>query len=89
MAEMRVSRFGEYAGFSEPTHDGWVRSAQYVQVRDGTRLAVDVFRPTREGAVETKPLPVVWKAKRYLRATVKDGELASSLMTQDATATRA
>src|SRR5207248_2733420 len=76
----QVSRFGEYEGFSEPLYDGWVRSSQYVAVRDGTRLAVDVFRPTQAGVVEAEALPVAWTAKRYLRATVKDGHLATSLL---------
>jgi putative CocE/NonD family hydrolase len=76
----RVSRFGEYAGYSEPGYDGWQRESFYVEVRDGTRLAVDVFRPTRDGVVADEALPVVWKAKRYLRATVKDGKLVSSLL---------
>jgi putative CocE/NonD family hydrolase len=81
----RVSRLGEYSGFSEPSYDGWVRTSQYVEVRDGTKLAVDVFRPTRNGNVEDRPLPVAWKAKRYLRATQKDGQLATTLLTSDAT----
>jgi putative CocE/NonD family hydrolase len=51
-------------------------------VRDGTQLAVDVYRPTRNGAVESEPLPVVWVAKRYLRARVQDGEWSSTLLTQ-------
>ncbi len=66
----RASSFGVYKGYSEPKYDGWVRTSQYVPVRDGVRLAVDVFRPTIGGRVETAPLPVVWTAKRYLRATI-------------------
>src|SRR5260370_36491659 len=67
---VRMSRFGEYSGYSEAVYDAWVRTSQYISVRDGTRLAVDVYRPTRGGVVESKPLPVVWRAKRYFRATV-------------------
>jgi uncharacterized protein len=74
----RVSRLGEYSGFSTAEYDGWIRSSQYVGVRDGTRLAVDIFRPTRDGEVEETALPVVWTAKRYLRATVDlDGKLTT------------
>jgi uncharacterized protein len=80
MSVNKVSEFGRYEGFSEPTYDGWVRHSLYLPVRDGTRLALDVYRPTLDGVVESKPLPVVWKAKRYLRATVKDGELETSLL---------
>src|SRR5215210_9015851 len=45
----KVSSFGKYSGYSEPVYDGWVRSSRYVTVRDGTRLAVDVFRPSLGG----------------------------------------
>jgi hypothetical protein len=73
------SRIGEYSGWSETSYDGWRRSSEYVAVRDGTRLAVDVFRPTRRGAHAEAPLPVVWTPKRYVRATRRDGRLESSL----------
>ena len=43
--ETPVSKLGEYQGCSEPIYDEWVRTSQYITVRDGTRLAVDVFRP--------------------------------------------
>ncbi len=74
----RVSRFGEYKGYSQPVYDGWERTSFYIPVRDGTRLAVDLFRPTRGsigGGVETEPLPVVWTANRYRRAVVEEGKL--------------
>ena len=38
----------------------WVRQSQYIMVRDGTRLAADILRPVRDGAVITRPLPVIW-----------------------------
>ena len=63
----KVSAFGRYSGYSEPVYDGWVRSSRYVAVRDGTRLAVDVFRPSRGGKVATEKLPVVWTHHRYRR----------------------
>ncbi|HEV2851236.1 MAG TPA: CocE/NonD family hydrolase [Thermoanaerobaculia bacterium] len=66
--EKRVSSFGKYSGYSEAVYDGWVRSSQYVTVRDGTRLAVDIIRPTRGGKVATEKLPVVWTHHRYQRA---------------------
>jgi putative CocE/NonD family hydrolase len=64
----KVSSFGKYSGYSEPVYDGWVRSSRYVTVRDGTRLAVDIFRPTRAGKVAEERLPVVWTHHRYQRA---------------------
>jgi hypothetical protein len=43
-----------------PIYDGHQRSSFYVAGRDGTRLAVDLFQPTRKGVVTTDKLPVVW-----------------------------
>ncbi|MBM4461729.1 MAG: CocE/NonD family hydrolase [Chloroflexi bacterium] len=67
--EEAISRPGEYSGYSEPIYDEWVRSSQYVEVRDGTKLAVDIFRPSVDGVPVDEPLPVVWSAERYLRAS--------------------
>ncbi len=66
----RVSRFGEYRGYSTPSYDGRNLTSLYVTVRDGTKLAVDIVRPTRNGKVENKPLPVVWTLTRYHRDKV-------------------
>jgi putative CocE/NonD family hydrolase len=73
----RVSRPGFYQGYSEPIYDGWQRFSQYVAVRDGTRLAVDIFRPTLNGQLVEDPLPVIWTHHRYHRANVVDGRLVS------------
>src|SRR5829696_1265147 len=68
--EPRVSHFGEYRGYSQPVYDGWKRSSFYIPARDGTRLAVDLIFPTREGKLASEPLPVIWTAERYRRAFV-------------------
>ncbi len=68
--EARVSRFGEYRGYSRPIYDGWKRSSFYISARDGTKLAVDLFLPTRGGKIAADPLPVLWTAHRYRRAAV-------------------
>ena len=41
-AEPRISRPGEYSGYAPVLYDEWVRTSQYVPMRDGTRLAVDL-----------------------------------------------
>jgi len=64
----RVSRPGEYAGYSDPVYDGYQRTSQYLTMRDGVRLAIDIYRPTRDGALHEEPLPVVWTHHRYNRA---------------------
>ncbi len=69
-AAERASSFGVYKGYSEPRYDGWIKTSQYVSVRDGVKLAVDIFRPTEIGHLHDGRLPVIWQPKRYQRAVV-------------------
>lgn len=73
----RISRPGEYRGYSEPIYDGHEMISQYVEVRDGTRLAIDIFRPTQDGEVTDTPYPVLWMHSPYNRRTFR-GELAAA-----------
>ncbi len=79
VASARISVFGKYSGYSEALYDGWVRSSRYVTARDGTRLAVDVFRPSRAGKVAEEKLPVVWTDNRYRRAFLDEGKLITAV----------
>jgi predicted acyl esterase len=72
-AEPRESRPGRYEGYSAALYDGHSMSSQYVSVRDGTRLAIDIFRPTRAGAIATEKLPVLWMNTPYNRRNYRDG----------------
>lgn len=65
----KVSSFGRYAGYSKPGYTQAVRQSVYVTVRDGTRLAVDVYRPAVNGQAVAKKAPAVMEATRYWRAT--------------------
>ncbi len=56
----KVSEPGTYSGYSEAIYHGWKRFSQYVMMRDGVKIAVDYYRPVRDGIVEEKPLPVIW-----------------------------
>ena len=71
--EARVSEFGRYEGYSEPIYDSWVNTSQYVEMRDGVRLAVDVTFPAIEGEAAPGPFPMVWTHSRYHR---NPGQLA-------------
>jgi len=79
--EGNVSELGRYEGYSEPIYSGWVRTSQYVTVRDGTKLAVDIFRPVdSSGKPVEDPLPVIWTHDRYRRAfTVSSGNIITQL----------
>ena len=50
----KVSRFGEYRGYSEEVYDGYVRRSDYLKLSDGTRLAYDLILPTKKG------IPAIW-----------------------------
>ena len=79
LTAQKISRLGEYSGYSEPIYDGSVRFSQYVTMRDGTKLAVDFIRPTRNGQLHTDPLPVIWTHHRYTRARVRNDTLYTIL----------
>jgi putative CocE/NonD family hydrolase len=66
-ASDRISRPGKYEGYSHPLYVEWVKTSQYVTVRDGTKLAVDIYRPVQDGKPVSTPLPVIWTHDRYHR----------------------
>lgn len=74
----RVSRIGEYSGYSTPSFDSWSRYSVYVPMDDGVRLAVDIYLPAASGVEADLPLPVVLHYTRYGRAF----ETADGLVTQ-------
>lgn len=63
----RVSTPGHYSGYASRQYEGWQRSSFYVPVRDGTRLAVDLYRPVKDGKAVEARYPVVWLHTPYLR----------------------
>ena len=77
-APPKVSKPGEYRGYSTASYDGHQLTSQYVSMRDGTRLAIDVFLPTQEGKVASGKLPVVWMHTPYNRRTTNNGLTAAN-----------
>jgi len=71
----KVSKFGEYKGYSEAKYDSWTRFSQYITMRDGIKLAIDIIRPAMAGKVHEEPLPVIWQHTRYRRAVVVEGKV--------------
>ena len=61
---------------------GVVRSAQYITVRDGTRIAVDIYRPARNGIAIDARYPVVCTFDRYHRARLENGRLWTRLASE-------
>ena len=54
--EERVARAGMEDLFGEIL----VPTEEVVEMRDGTFLAVDIYRPTQNGTAVKEPLPVIW-----------------------------
>jgi putative CocE/NonD family hydrolase len=57
----KVSRFGEYRGYDAARFDGGVRASIYLPMRDGVRLAVDIYRPAVGGKPADGKFPVIWQ----------------------------
>lgn len=66
----RISSPGKYSGYSDAIYDDkYELTSQYVTVSDGTRLAMDLYRPRDKATgkvVETR-LPVLWMHTPYNR----------------------
>jgi len=63
-----LSKPGQYAGYSEPVYSSYVLSSQYVLGHDGTKLAIDIYRPSFDGLNPvSNPLPVLFANTRYQR----------------------
>ena len=70
----KVSKPGEYAGYGERVYHGYELSSQYVAVRDGTQLAIDLYRPKESAARGHRAAAAgVWMHtpynRRYFQAT--------------------
>ena len=76
--EEKVSRPGEYRGYSPALYDGYDLTSRYVQARDGTRLAVDIFRPAKDGRAASGKFPVVWMHTPYNRRDTQGGLTAAN-----------
>ncbi|MGV8146566.1 MAG: CocE/NonD family hydrolase [Alkaliphilus sp.] len=73
----KVSKFGQYSGYSKPVFDGHVRKSDFLVLSDGTKLAYDLLLPTKKGVIATNPLPVLFCYSTYLRAfsMINDGKV--------------
>jgi uncharacterized protein len=63
----KVSRPGQYSGYSEMLYAEIVRTSQYVPGFDGTRLAVDIYHPAEKGQAVNQPWPAVIISTQYQR----------------------
>jgi predicted acyl esterase len=62
------------------TYPDVVRTSLYVPVRDGTRLAVNVYRPAEGGKAANSPLPVIFAFTPYRARFRADGEVREAAL---------
>lgn len=73
-APERVSRLGEYSGYSPLLYTEQVRVSVYHRMRDGTRLAMDINRPAIHGKAVDLPYPVLWQHSLTRRRPPDQGD---------------
>jgi len=64
---VRVSKFGEYSGYSQERFSEWHTTSQYIEMADGIRLAIDIVRPAKDGHPVDETFPVILTLSRYHR----------------------
>ena len=85
----RVSKPGVYTGYGDVIYsDEYEITSQYVRASDGTKLAMDLYRPKDKetGKVIDSPLPVIWMHTPYNRR--QSGNNALTVETYPGTAAR-
>ncbi|MEM6416018.1 MAG: CocE/NonD family hydrolase, partial [Pseudomonadota bacterium] len=76
----KVSAFGKYEGYSEERFDEFVYSSVYVPMSDGEKLAINIYRPARDGVAVDEKFPVILRYSRYPRAQkLEDGSISTYL----------
>lgn len=58
---------------ARPEYDDHIRSSEYVEVRDKTRLALNIYRPAVDGQAVNTPLPVIFVFTPY-RARFRESD---------------
>ncbi len=77
LASEKASSLGCYRGYSQAIYSHFHRESLYVPSYDGTKLAVDVYRPASSGQPLDGPLPTIFIFSRYWRATERaDGTVS-------------
>jgi putative CocE/NonD family hydrolase len=66
MTSKKLSRPGEYSGYSEKIYPEVIRTSRYLYIR-GNNLAIDIYRPAKDGIAAEEPYPAILQNKRYQR----------------------
>lgn len=62
----KVSKVGEYQGYSEANYNGFSYSSLYLTMRDSVKIATDVFLP--KGLKDGEKVPTILYITRYVRS---------------------
>jgi hypothetical protein len=66
MSSKKVSQPGEYSGYSEKIYTEVIRTSRYLYIR-GNNLAIDMYRPAKDGVAVEEPYPAILQNIRYHR----------------------
>ena len=69
------SGFGNYSPARYDKFDGIYRHSEYVEVRDGTKLAVDIYTPCAPAGISGDKLPFLLAFTCYHRAFLMEGKI--------------
>jgi predicted acyl esterase len=79
------SAFGVYQGYADPAFPDQIESSFYLPMRDGVRLAVELYRPGINGKAAEGRFPVVWHHsfdRRYVPAPTVNAAYAAPELTK-------
>jgi uncharacterized protein len=63
----KISKPGQYQGYSAPIYKQCIRNSQYIPAYQGCRIAADIFRPAENGKASQTPWPAILIYTRYQR----------------------
>ncbi len=64
--QKKVSTLGQYSGYTTADYRGFAYHSEYLEMRDGTKLAADIFLPKR--LEKDKKIPTILYLTRYVRS---------------------
>lgn len=76
----KVSEPFNYSGYSEAEYSGYTKTSQYVEMSDGTKIAVDIYLPA-DGPEQTA-FPTIFQYTPYGRAYAIPDSVDISLVTK-------
>lgn len=65
-SKLKISNLGEYSGYSSPKYKGFEYDSLYIDVSDGTKLAIDIYLPKKGKKYEQ--FPTICYFLRYTRS---------------------